>query len=338
MIKPVKMAHMTSQAEDLFRHLDTADKIRSLIGQSESLFLDCKEWPAKDTDAQHTFAKAACGMANAEGGVLVVGMIARSSAKDEPDLVSSVKPVSNIRAVKSRILDLVGQLVEPTITGIEANDICETPSAQSGFVTVYIPASGGNPRRSRKDWKFYLRIGSGTYPMEYFQIVDRFGLRPAPMLAVSLDPEPIPDTFYQNQPARSFWLGLTNNGRGIAKFPSVRFERSLGLIPDRNGVDGMRGFGLPLRPSEAGWVVFRGGVDDVIYPGEQRLITKLQQFGENQSPRKPLSSGSPLPAGPYASPWRFRTITFKCEIYAEGVPMAVEAKAISELIETVTVV
>ena len=65
---------------------------------------------------------------------------------------------------------------------------------------------------------------------------------------------------------------------------------------------------------------------------------KLQQFGENQSPRKPLSSGSPLPAGPYASPWLFRTITFKYEIYAEGVPMAVEAKAISELIETVAVV
>jgi Putative DNA-binding domain len=329
---------MTSPAEQLFRRLSAAAHIESLIGESENCFFDCKEWPANDGDAQRMFAKAACGMANAEGGVLIVGMKARSDSKDEPDVVVAAAPVSKTKVVRSKILDWVGQLIEPVIPGVEAFEISEAPGSESGFVTVYIPACEGSPRRSRKDWKFYLRIGSGTHPMEYFQLADMFGKRPSPLLSLYLEQESIIKTFFSNQPSRSFVLGLINCGRGIAKFPSIRFSSGLGLVVSNDGIDGMRGVGLPRRASEAGWNTFRGGVDDVIYPGEKRLITRIQQFGQNQGPPKPAVIGGPQAFGPYSSPWLFEGIDFECEIYAEGIPMTRHKKSISEIIETVTVV
>src|SRR5438034_9889642 len=111
--------------EKLFNQLQTPASVKGLIGQSEDVHFDCKEWPAGDSDAQKVLAKAACGLTNAEGGVLVVGMKARAMTKEEPDLVDSVSPVPNTSAVKSRILDLTGQLVEPGLESRQATEIHE---------------------------------------------------------------------------------------------------------------------------------------------------------------------------------------------------------------------
>ena len=116
--------------------------------------------------------------------------------KDEPDLVESAAPVADTSAVKSRILDLVGQLVEPRIEGVQAIEVNEPTGSRSGFVVVFVPASEGPPRRSRKDWKFYQRIGSGTFPMEYFQIEERFGKRPPPKLELYLESDGIKGQTY----------------------------------------------------------------------------------------------------------------------------------------------
>jgi len=179
-------AHV-NRAEELFQNLQSPNSIRALIGQSEDVHFDCKVWPASDADAQKVLAKAACGLTNAEGGVILVGMSARATSKDEPDLIESAAPVADTSAVKSRILDLVGQLVEPGIEGVQVAEVNDPGGSRSGFVVVHIPPSEGSPRRSRKDWKFYQRIGSGTFPMEYFQIEERFGKRPPPKLELHLE-------------------------------------------------------------------------------------------------------------------------------------------------------
>jgi hypothetical protein len=94
--------------------------------------------------------------------------------------------------LKSKLLDLIGKLVEPGIEGINAVEVNDSSASKSGFVVAYIPASNGLPRRSRKDWKFYLRIGSGTFPMEYFQIAEMFGQRPQPRLDLVLEEDCFP--------------------------------------------------------------------------------------------------------------------------------------------------
>ena len=61
-----------SALEDRFQQLQDVAGIQSLIGQTEDLHLDCKEWPVRDDDAQRTLAKAVSGFANADGGCLVI--------------------------------------------------------------------------------------------------------------------------------------------------------------------------------------------------------------------------------------------------------------------------
>jgi hypothetical protein len=294
---------MSLRGIELFSRLRSVEAIKALIGQPEDVHFDCKEWPANDGDAQKVFAKAACGLTNAEGGVVIVGMKARAASKDDPDVVESVATVADTSAVRSKILYLVGQLVEPGIEGIQTAEVNDPIGAKSGFVVVYFPPSEGSPRRSRKDWKFYLRIGSGTFPMEYFQIEERFGKRPPPKLELYLEPDGIERNHYApREPVRSFVLGVRNLGAGIAKFPSIRYRRSCGLGIDQFGIDGVKGFGLPQRPSDNEWTVFRGGVDEVIYPGEIRQITKLIQQGENAA----------------VGQWFFKASTFQCEVSCEG--------------------
>jgi hypothetical protein len=322
---------MSERGKELFGQLQTPESIRGLIGQSEDAHFDCKEWPASDGDAQKVFAKAACGLTNAEGGVVVVGMKARAITKDEPDLVDSAAPVIDTRAVKSRILDLIGQLVEPGIEAVQASEINEPAGSRSGFVVVYIPASEGSPRRSRKDWKFYLRIGSGTFPMEYFQIEERFGKRPPPKLGLYLELEGIRGSTYDPRvPERTFVLGLRNLGAGIAKFPSIRYRRLSGLGVSQFGIDGNMGFGLPQRPSDNEWASFRGGVDEVIYPGETRKITRLVQLGQNTG----VDPQPQIALGPFGASgktqWIFRASEFQCEISCEGIPTMLVEKPLIE--------
>jgi hypothetical protein len=107
-------------------------------------------------------------------------------------------------------------------------------------------------------------------------------------------------------------LGLKNTRLSVAKFPSIR-------------IDGNEGYGLSVRPSESDWVVFRAGVDEVIYPGELLDISKLWQQGSNLD-----KDGLPYPTligpgdQPYTS-WVYKTVTFQCEIVCEGISvMSVE--------------
>jgi len=297
---------MPNRAEQLFQELHDSSAIMKLIGQSEDVHFDCKEWPSKDDDAQKGVRKAACGLTNAEGGVLVVGMKARAVSKDEPDLVESAAPVADTSAVKSRILDLVGKLVEPGIERVRAEEVNEPSGSKSGFVIVYIPASEGFPRRSRKDWKFYLRIGSGTFPMEYFQIADMFGRRPQANLELYLKLDSTDAGGAAGKACEIWWLGLTNRGRGIAKFPGIRLKKGPGFVVDRLGVDGNYNPGLPIRPSQDDWIVFRGGVDDVIYPEATLIVAKLlRPFNRTDE---------------FRDCWVFLPFKLELEISCEGVP------------------
>jgi hypothetical protein len=310
------------RAEDLFAKLQSTDAVLDLIGEAEDAHLDCKEWPSKEDDAQKMLAKAACGLTNADGGVLVIGMKAESRPKDEPDVVTAAAPVSDTSLVKSRVLGLISNLIEPGIVGIQAEEIATKPKSKSGFVVVYVPKSDGSPRRSRKDWKFYQRIGSATLPMEYWQIEVLFGKLPKAKLTLHLEPEEMRAADHANAaPWRPLTLDLRNEGTGIAKFSTIRFKRENAILIDSYGIDGNCGFGLPLRPSQTDWFVFRGGMDDVIFPGETLLISKLRQAGKSTGIGGiPVTMGIPIVHNRMVMErWVCEPSNFRCEISSEGV-------------------
>ena len=137
---------MTTRAGQLFQELRSASAVKGLIGQCEDAHFDCKEWPGKDDDAQKMIAKAVCGLTNAEGGVLVIGMKAESRLKDEPDVISAPAPVADTALVKSKVLNLIGNLVEPGIVGASAREIRERKSANRALSLSMSP-----PARARQD-------------------------------------------------------------------------------------------------------------------------------------------------------------------------------------------
>jgi hypothetical protein len=276
-----------TNAERLYKQLSSLRAVQALVGKSEDADFDCKEWPARQDDARRVIAKAACGFANATGGVVVIGVKASGAGANTPDVVRSLAPVADRHAVASTVLEIILQSIEPGIEGIRTKTVPDARSKASGFVLVFVPASDGAPRRSKIDWRFYVRVASGTLPMEFFQIEERFGRRPLPRLSLTvefsnmmMDPPG-----HDGGAIRRLVFGLKNDGRGMAKFPGIRFKRLRAVGLDNFGIDGNTGFGLPPRPSELDWIVFRGGVDDVIYPGETRLVGKLIQTAVHKGDR-----------------------------------------------------
>jgi hypothetical protein len=284
---------MPTNAERFYKRLSSLRALTALVGMPEDADFDCKEWPLRQDDARRIVAKAACGFANATGGVIVIGVKASGSGANTPDVVRALAPVGDRHAVTSAALEIILQSVEPGIEGIRTKTIGDGKSKTSGFVLVFVPTSDGPPRRSKVDGRFYVRVASGTLPMEFFQIEERFGRRPIPKLSfhVEISNMMMDLPGHEGGAIRLLVFGLRNDGRGIAKFPGIRFQRLGAVRPDNFGIDGNGGFGIPQRPSEPKWIVFRGGVDDVIYPGETRLIGKLIQTaarkGDRGIPPKP---------------------------------------------------
>ena len=307
--------------EELFRRLQDVAELKSLIGKTENLHLDCKIWPQKDEDAQRMLAKALCGFANAEGGVLIIGFEAKSrQSKYDPDVIHSAVPVADAISVKSRIESLVGELVEPRVQGVLVAAVSDNPGSKAGFVLTSVPATEGLPCRSRKHRDFYQRITAGTYPMEYFQIADMFGKRHRPQLFLYLEE----GTFRPEGQVyeRELILGMENRGRAVAKFPSIRFKRVDGINVNPWGIDGNRNFGLPLRPTEPELIVFGGGADHVIYPGTVLKIAKLDQRAK---------AGDWIRVGNGRRECYFEEYTLTAEISADEVPSTTDLKTIRRL-------
>jgi Putative DNA-binding domain len=286
---------VATSAERFYHRMTSLTALQALVGQPEDADFDCKEWPQRSDAARGTIAKAACGFANATGGVIVIGLKASGRGADMPDIVRNITPVADRKAVASAALDIILKFVEPGVQGVKWKTIPDAGSKPSGFILILIPEAEGAPRRSKVDWRFYVRVASGTIPMEYFQVEERFGRRPLPRLSLHIEPLQMVDRWgFIDGPLRHLLFGLKNEGRGIAKFPGIRFKRSKNLRRDDFGVDGNAGFGLPPRPSEPDWIVFRGGVDDVIYPGETRLIGRLIQIAVNKGDKGVSLAGQPV--------------------------------------------
>jgi hypothetical protein len=155
--------------------------------------------------------------------------------------------------------------------------------------------------------------------MEYFQIADMFGQRVRPNLALYLEHETIGVVPYDTRLYQILFLGLSNIGRGIAKFPSIRFRYDQGFRTHPSRIDGNGGYALPQRPSEAAWIVFRGGVDDVIYPEDTLRISRICRLNSGQD---------------FTNKYIFPNVTFSAEISCEGmqtkkVECAVEMRSIN---------
>ena len=308
---------MPSRAETLFERLQDRDALASLIGQAEDADFDCKQWFA-NADMRFPIAKAACGFSNATGGVIIVGLRAEGRNGD-PDLVKELKPVDDMGAVKASALDIILKFVKPGIEGVRVELVPDSFGSTRGYVLIFIPEGEGSPQRCEaKPKDFFVRIASGTVPMEYFQIEDRFGRRPRARLSIAVSPPQVKGQPLSDVAERLVIISLTNGGRGIARFPALRVTIGSSFFPAMNpyGID------APIwsQLTNEGWHSFRGGADNLIYPGESLAIAKLTQQGSRRiAPPQGV-------IGPYAhmalmQDWDFSEAKIRVQAVCDGTPL-----------------
>jgi hypothetical protein len=263
---------MAQSAQLFFDSLDSAAAVSGLAGRAEDLYFEAKtcSTPFSERDQQH-LAEALSGFANADGGVLIYGLVARGgdASTSTPDIVTGVQPIENLTGLLAQALGLVGQIVEPPIDGVRVEIRAFDRNPASGFLLVYVPASE-LLHRSRKDREFYRRHGTGFYRMEYFEIAEFFGRRRRPELKISARAKGIGNVQRTSCDA-GYVIALENVGRGIAKFPGLLLKESRA---DLYGLDGNGRVGLPLIPTSNGRNLLYGGSSNhVIYPQATLEVT-----------------------------------------------------------------
>ena len=270
----------TNNAKSFFDSLSTVSEIQGLHGRPEDLYFEAKtcSTPLNDHDKDH-LAEALSGFANADGGVLVYGLVAKGGDRNTPDVVEGVRPVSELSKTHSEVLSLVGQVVEPPVENVQVVPRPMERDPTMGFLLVYIPRSESFLHRSRRDREYYRRHGTGFFRMEHYEIAEFYGRRKSPALTFWWGLKI--NSHEGREPNRIFtveiMIGVHNDGRGIAKHPAIMIRKVRCETLHGRGVDGSGRTGLPPMPtSEMGAALFGGG-NAVVYPGTPLEVTVLSQ-------------------------------------------------------------
>jgi len=208
--------------------------LERLKGTPEDLHLEVKECHAPlPANMKGYLSQALSGFANSDGGVLVLGMTAKGGdlVRGEPDVIQSAKPFKGFRSVAGEVRRLLGQAVQPVVDGVDVREIESIRSGDFGYVVVLVAASDAGPHRAMLknggDREFWKRSGDSFYRMEVFDIADMFRRRRRPMLVliwrVSLDQSPDDQRVFK----WSLILGLSNEGRALARYPMLDLVCSL---------------------------------------------------------------------------------------------------------------
>ncbi len=245
----------------------------------ESLHLDFKQktHPEKldlTNEDRKALGEALSGFANADGGMLVIGV--KTAREGGVEFASEEQPISGIKAVSDKYRSLISEYLSPRMDDIDVISIDR--GDDSGFVAIYVPQGSRRPYMSMapSHQKYFRRVNDSFFPMAHYEIEDQFRQRSSPDLnlfwifkgAGSLGKNRQIDLFF----------GLDNISSISARFPYIH------VVPTQNspglaayGLDG-NGSNLWKRSSlgiEEG-VVFQGGVDDVIHPNQKFFVSKFQ--------------------------------------------------------------
>lgn len=277
-----------SNASLIYESLKTFGDIKALIGTQEDIFLDFKESRTTagallDDDKAH-FSKAASGFAHQEGGVLIWGIEARQGA-NEVDEAKELRPIPNIKKFLSGLQGYVKTSTEPVVDGIQSRVIYDKDDENSnrGYAVTFFPKSNSEHRSlGNTKHDFYRRHGDSFVPLSTADIRALFFRVRSPELELRATPE------HTGQ----LRLFLFNQGKAVAKFPSVLFS----LSPNTGGqwFDGEGN----LPPFKIGWMEFKqsgpyqyqfmANANVVVHP-EQEICILRGPLVMGGGARKPIS-------------------------------------------------
>jgi hypothetical protein len=257
--------------------------------QEEHLQLEFKLVRDPDVKASEKdrLAKAMSAFANSDGGVIVWGVDARQN-DGRVDAACEARPIGRLKTFLSRLNELTGEVVSPTVDGVRHKAI-PIGTGDEGYAATLVPASDAGPHMARGGLgRYFKRSGDSSYPMEHFDIADMFGKRRAPRLECVCRVLRGSSTFPEDRGFRVV-LGISNVGRGpaVAPYLSVRIAGPYGR--DQWGLDGNGFEGLPrlARATDSPWLCYGGSTATVIHPGTSLDVMAVDVL------MRPANSNSP---------------------------------------------
>ncbi len=219
--------------------------------------------------------EATSGFANAEGGILIVGVDTQDF--QGLDRASAVCAIDNVDAVADRYRAYLSECVSPPINGIQVLSL-KVESLESGVIVISIPKGEARPHMSTAPGhhRFYRRVADRFQQMERYEIYEMFRLEDYPNLELMIS--------YRNggslggNSKTNILFGLKNISGVTAKFPyiSIKNDQSAPRVAEF-GLDGNGGNLFKKLTTEPGSeILFSGGSDIVIHPGQSLFISQLE--------------------------------------------------------------
>jgi hypothetical protein len=234
-------------AEDESKRLQTWADVEALVTTkaTEGLYLEFKrktnpDLPALEDADRKTVSKTLSGFGNVSGGVLVMGVEARSTSKDEPDTVRAIAPIKSVALFKDRLESVLRTIVDPPIAGIELRVIDRDDGSGEGVVIVEVPESFGGPHRvasgidREASDRYFMRTGSSTVVMPHGLLADRFARTRRPELRLVGNY----DAYFLAMRMRNVGMvAATDPFLRLTKFPPWLLWRQIGSHHNKFSVD-----------------------------------------------------------------------------------------------------
>ena len=274
----------------------TAESVEEFVQrqQEEHLHLDFKLLGSAELsgrDDRRSFAKALSGFANSDGGVIVWGVDARPNA-DGIDCAVSKRPVQPVAKLISRLNQLTGDAVSPSVDGVRHRAL-PMAGSEAGFAATLVPVSDSGPHQAKLgENRYFKRSGDSFMCMEHFDLEDMFGRRQRPVLGITWKVIRGSDAGLAGEYwSHSVVLGIGNSGRGAARAPMLAIEPQGAWFRRAAGLDGNSKEGLEHLPRTAGstWHRYGGPATQVIHCG-----TELDVCAITCRLRAPDADPSPL--------------------------------------------
>lgn len=225
-------------------------------------------------------AKSVASFANAEGGLLILGVKEKAqrykgtTVKVRPGPITPVPPTVTREMIEMQLATKIHFPIE----GISIFPIRAGSRSNHSVYLIDVPQSIRAPHRVNELF-YYQRYNFDVIEMQHFQIADMFGKRRRPYL--QLIPRIVRGgTSAERDRITSYRckiiLCIQNSGLGIAKYPYL----SLKIPPSHRlaeyGIDGNGHEGLPrLADAGTGRIRFGSGSEPVIHPATQLSVTAI---------------------------------------------------------------
>ncbi|WP_075306142.1 helix-turn-helix domain-containing protein [Hyalangium minutum] len=262
---------MENPARTIFNSINTDQDVGRLIRtQVEDLYVDFKtkqDHAISDVDQhlQAVLSKAIAGFANADGGVIVLGV---NAPQGQPPSLKLIAPLNDF---EQEVNSYIPRSTSFPVAGAETKKVPFQGQA-GGVVLVYVPKSDLAPHCSMKDRRYYQRIGDSFLPMEHYQIADMFGRRHQPRLVPYVEAS----RDINSRGGMELIVGVKNVGVAIARYVYLSVEERAQFSFSDYGISGNGHWGLPPFVGGSRLSEYRGGVDHVIHPGVALPVTKMR--------------------------------------------------------------